>query len=107
MEKSQASLSDQVKRLEEAVAAEKKKTLDAKDEALQLSKTLAEMQPHMVENNMRKDEIDRLTKQTKQLESKLKETEMENVVISREIDDKKKVLYLVFQRFLGEISVSG
>ena len=75
MEKLQASLSDQVKRLEEAVAAEKKKTLDAKDEALQLSKSLAEMQPHMVENNMRKDEIDRLTKQTKQLESKLKETE--------------------------------
>ena len=77
MEKSQASLSGQVKRLEEALAAEKRKTLDAKDEALQLSKSLAEMQPHMVENNMRKDEIDRLTKQIKQLESKLKETEQQ------------------------------
>ena len=77
MKESQTSLSEQVKKLEEAVDAEKKKTLEAKDEALQLSKSLAEMQPHVVENNMRKEEIDRLTKQTKQLESQLKTTEQQ------------------------------
>ena len=77
MKESQTSLSEQVKKLEEVVDAGKKKTLEAKDEALQLSKSLAEMQPHVVENNMRKEEIDRLTKQTKQLESQLKTTEQQ------------------------------
>ena len=95
LEKLKASLSEQVKKLELAVTAESKKLLDAKDEALKLSKSLAEIQPHIAENKLRKDEVDRLVEKVKQLESQLKEAELDSVFLNSENDSNKKVLYVI------------
>ena len=92
LESSNTALSEQVKKLEEALAAERKKAIDAKDEALNRSKSIADMQSHVVENNMSKDEVSDLKEQIQRMEAQLKENELDSVFLTSENDSNKKVV---------------
>ncbi len=65
--------------------------MDAKDEALRLSKAIMEMQPQLAEIDAKKDEIQQLNEQIQRMESQLKEAELDSVFLTSENDNNKKV----------------